>query len=204
MRRATLVLMAVLALIAVAGCSDDKDSSGSGDSTSIGEPPWPRPANPMELARAAGLTPEPLESFAFHVHAHMQIFIDGKEVAIPGGIGIDVDNPGVHKFPNDGWGGIDEPCDKPCISPLHTHERDGVLHTESPTEKANTLGQFFVEWDQKLDNNCVGEYCRPGKPIEFQVDGQVFDGDPRTIELTDGRHIVIIIGDAPDDVPTDF
>jgi hypothetical protein len=204
MQRVAVVLMSVLALSLGAGCSDDDKASSSGGSSDLAEPKWPRPANSMELARAANLTPEPLESFAFHVHAHMQIFIDGQEYEIPGGIGIDVDNPGVHEFPNDGWGGIDEPCDSPCISPLHTHERDGVLHTESPTQDANTLGQFFTEWDVKLDNNCVGEYCRPGKPIEFQVDGEVFDGDPTTIELTDGRHIVIIIGDPPADVPTDF
>ena len=39
------------------------------------------------------------------------------------------------------------PCDKPCISPLHTHDVTGIIHTESSTHKDNTLGQLFVEWN---------------------------------------------------------
>lgn len=34
----------------------------------------------------------------------------------------------------------------PCISPLHTHDTTGSLHTESATAVPNRLGQFFTEW----------------------------------------------------------
>ena len=51
--------------------------------------PWPALANPMELARAAGLMPETAERLEYHVHAHLDIFVDGTPIVVPGGIGID-------------------------------------------------------------------------------------------------------------------
>ncbi|MBA3743537.1 hypothetical protein [Sporichthya sp.] len=44
-----------------------------------------------------------------------------------------------------GYGGIEQ-CAQPCISPLHTHDPDGILHTEAKQDTLNTLGQFFTVW----------------------------------------------------------
>jgi hypothetical protein len=120
----------------------------------------------MALARRAGLTPRTHEFFAYHVHAHLDVFVDGKRVVVPAGIGIDISDPAVHRFPNPdgsiGYGGISPPCKDPCISPLHTHQPDGVLHTESARAHPNRLGQFFTEWAVRLTRSCVGGYCRRG------------------------------------------
>jgi hypothetical protein len=79
-----------------------------------------------------------------------------------------------------------------------------VLHTESPTPKENTLGQFFIEWNVKLDANCVGTYCKPATPVAIYVNGQKFDGNPTTIPLSDRKEIAIVIGTPPAEIPSAF
>src|SRR4051812_2167599 len=127
-----------------------------------GPPVWRAPANPLERAVAAKLVPERRESFLNHVHAHLDVFVNGKRARVPAGIGINIRDPGVQTFPTgDGtkaYGGISL-CSKPCISPLHTHDDTGILHTESASPLPNTLGQFFTEWGVRLTRTCVGTYC---------------------------------------------
>lgn len=159
--------------------------------------PWPAPPNPLDLAQKAGLVLEDKEFLLYHVHAHLDVFIDGKKVLIPAGIGINIKDPGVKSSKTPvSYGGIKQ-CAQPCISPLHTHAEDGLLHTESKKSEPNTLGQFFAEWNVKLDANCVGEYCSPAKEIAVYVNGTKFTGDPSTIELTNLKEIAIVIGVAP-------
>jgi hypothetical protein len=192
-------IAAACCLLLLAGCGGD----GGGGSEAKGAPPdWPAPPNPMELTRDAGLVPERAEFLQYHVHAHLDVFFNGDSVTVPAGIGIDTSNPAV--VSDDQGVGLTRECDEPCISPLHTHGEDGVLHTETKTPQPNTLGQFFVEWDVKLDAGCVGEFCAPGTPIGFYVDGDAFTQDPREIELSDGREIAIVIGTPPDTIPSEF
>jgi hypothetical protein len=152
----------------------------------------------MELARKAGLEPKRAEFLQYHVHAHLDVFVDGQKVVVPAGIGIDTSNPAVV---SDAQGvGLTRECDKPCISPLHTHAEDGVLHTETKTPQPNMLGQFFIEWDVVLEPGRVDEYS----DVKVYVDGEELDGDPREIELSDGREIAIVIGTPPDTIPSEF
>lgn len=164
---------------------------------------WPAPSDPLARAVAAGLRPEVKESLTFHVHAHLDVFVNGTPVVVPAGIGINTDDPGVKKFPEaDGstsYGGI-QGCAKPCISPLHTHDISGILHTESATPRPNTLGQFFVEWGVRLDQSCVATFCRP-TPTAIYIDGVAYRGDRRAIQLTDHREIAIVIGTPPAKIP---
>src|SRR5512133_1455950 len=160
-------------------------------------PVWPAPPNPMALTRKAGLTPETHEFVFLHVHSHLDVFVNGRKVVVPAGIGIDIHAPAVHKFraPDGtiGYGGINPPCAKPCISPLHTHFDDGILHTEAKKNQFNRLGQFFTEWDVKL----------PAK-AKVYVDGKLFKADPRTIQLEDKREIAVVIGKPPAHIPSKF
>ena len=172
-------------------------------------PVWPAPPKPMALTRAAGLKPETHEFLALHVHSHLDVFVDGKRIAVPAGIGIDTHAPAVKKFPlpngATGYGGINPPCAKPCISPLHTHENDGVLHTEAKKNEFNRLGQFFKEWDVELTARCVATFCKPAKSILVYVDGKRrAAGDPRFIQLRDRREIAIVIGKPPAQIPSRF
>jgi hypothetical protein len=128
--------MILVVVLAVAGCAD-AGGGGSPSSTALGESesaspaaeavvPWPAPPNPMELTVAAGLEPAPKEFLTNHAHAHLDVFVDGKPIVVPAGIGINIDDPDVRRFDEPdgsvGYGGI-ELCSSPCISPLHTHAR---------------------------------------------------------------------------------
>jgi hypothetical protein len=169
-----------------------------------GAAPWPAPPDPLRLTLAAGLRPERRESLAYHVHAHLDVFVNGRPVVVPAGIGINIKDPGVKVFTDtpDGskaYGGI-ELCATPCISPLHTHDTSGILHTESATPVPNRLGQFFTEWGVRLGRACVGGYCRPSS-IGFFVNGKRYGGDPRAILLSNHREIAIVIGTPPKTIP---
>jgi hypothetical protein len=158
----------------------------------------------MERTVQAGLKPQPKEFLTNHVHAHLDVFVDGKPVTVPSGIGIKIDNPAVRRFDEpDGsvsYGGI-ELCNEACISPLHTHDVSGIIHTESADPKPNTLGEFFIEWGVELSDTCVGEYCAP-ETMALYIGGEPYVGDPRAIELTEKKVIVIVVGTPPAVIPS--
>jgi hypothetical protein len=158
----------------------------------------------MALARAARLVPEVNEHLTYHVHSHLDIFVSGKRARVPAGIGIEIADPAVKRFPmpdgSTAYGGIVR-CKHVCISPLHTHDDTGVLHTETTKPVPNRLGQFFVEWNVRLSRTCVGAYC---KRVSFYVNGQRYRGDPRAILLADGTEIAIVIGTPPKTIPAAF
>ena len=171
-----------------------------------GAAPWPVPDNPAELAEAAGLEFQRREFLIFHVHAHLDVYVNGEFMPVPAAIGIDINDPGVKSGTINGapaYGGI-EMCEQPCISPVHTHDNSGIIHTESTQRVLNTLGEFFIEWDVQLDENCVGGYCRPDANIAVYVDGEPYEGDPAEIELRDLREIAIVIGTPPAEVPSGY
>ena len=202
------VVCALLAL-AAAGCgkTNSEYTASEAATPASGAPPWPAPPNPMALTRTAGLVPERAEFLEYHVHAHLDVFVNGKPVRVPAGIGINFKDPGVKSAPlADGtpsYGGI-ELCRKVCISPLHTHDDTGILHTETKTVQPNRLGQFFTEWAVRLTPECVGGFCKPEAPIAIFVDGKRYTDDPREIELSDMREIAIVIGSTPDSIPSEF
>ena len=97
------------------------------------------------------------------------------------------------------YGGITR-CRKPCISPLHTHDATGIIHTESKSPEPNTLGQFLTEWGVRLGESCLGDRCSPDG-IAFYVDGKAYQQDPRAIGLTDRKEVAIVIGTPPSQIP---
>src|SRR2546423_7065247 len=84
-------------------------------------PVWPAPPKPMTLTRQAGLTPETHEFVFLHVHSHLDVFVNGKKIRVPAGIGIDTHAPAVKRFEApDGTVGYRcarPPFAKPCPSP---------------------------------------------------------------------------------------
>jgi hypothetical protein len=180
-----------------ASAPSDAAASSAGGRTLL----WPAPSNPLERTVEAGLEPAPKEYLVNHVHSHLDVFIDGEAILVPAGIGINIEDPEVRKFDNAiSYGGI-EMCDQPCISPLHTHDESGVIHTESSDPEPHTLGQFFVEWGVELSDTCVGEHCAP-MPIAIYIAGELYEGDPGAIELTDQKVIVIVVGTPPAVIPS--
>ena len=211
MRRPVLTLVvasAVFVGLTAAGCGGGKSGGTSAPQTSPSPAQprvlWAAPADPLARTAAAGLKAENKEHLTYHVHAHLDVFVDGAPIIVPAGIGINIKDPGVQKFTDtpDGsaaYGGIKQ-CGQPCISPLHTHDDTGILHTESATPTPNTLGQFFTEWGVRLSQSCVGSYCSP-KQIKIYIDGKTYTGDPTAIQLTYQKEIAIVIGTPPADIP---
>jgi hypothetical protein len=113
----------------------------------------------------SGATPNPLPPYAsqdyvsilgpnfacvtstleIHIHPWLQIWINGKNVTIPSGIGIT--DPaqvgtvgGEPEFGANGNGNT-------CFEPMHTHDDSGLIHIESATDTNYTLGEFFTDWN---------------------------------------------------------
>ena len=207
--RSTSRVAAALLLTGVAAACGSVAGSAAPTAVPIQAGPattvWPAPPDPMARAKAAGLVPETVEHLTYHVHAHLDVFLDARRVLVPAGIGIDTAHPDVHRFDEaDGsvsWGGI-QGCAQPCISPLHTHADYGILHTESATTTPNRLGQLFTEWGVTLSASCFGDFCAPATTIAIYVDGTAWTGDPTAIELSDHREIAIVIGTPPATIPS--
>jgi hypothetical protein len=132
-----------------------------------------------------GVTCQRAEKIAFHVHAHLTIFVKGQARQIPYGIGIGPPLGGVRTpvgaFVESGS----------CFMWLHTHAADGVIHVEAPKLQTFTLGQFFAVWGQKLSRSRVGP--ARGKVTVF-YDGKVWTGDPNKIPLTGQNQIQLDVG----------
>ena len=171
------------------------------------QPSWPAPPNPMALAGEAGFESTDREYLTTHTHAHLDLFVDGQDVEVPAGIGIDIEAPtGILRVPTaDGTATEYQVtlCEAACLSPLHTHDPSGIIHTESskPNEDPYTLGQFFTEWGLQLDNSCVGEFCRSNTSIDIYLNGEKYDGNPADIKLKSHLEIAIVIGKPPSVIP---
>jgi hypothetical protein len=120
------------------------------------------------------------EQLAYHIHQHLDIFLNGKPIAVPASIGI---------FPN------------VYLTQLHTHDPSGIIHVESATNRHYTLGQFFAEWGVYLDSRCVGAYCQG---YTWYVNGKKQSGSPVGLELQPHQEIVIAIGKPPKQIPSKY
>ena len=103
----SLATGAVLLVLAVAGCGGDATTEspvqapqaeqGSASPDPVAAVRWPAPPDPLERTAAAGLEPERKEHLTYHVHAHLDVFVDGEPIAVPAGIGIEIDDPEVQR-----------------------------------------------------------------------------------------------------------
>ncbi|MDX6314019.1 MAG: hypothetical protein QOF44_3483 [Streptomyces sp.] len=138
-------------------------------------PPWAAPANASARAKAAGLPMLGTEGQVLHIHAHLDIIVDGKAVTVPGNIGIDETQQ--------------------QLSPLHTHDTTGVIHIESPTKADFTLGQVMTEWDVALTDKGIGGLkTGGGNQLHVYVDGKEQTGNPGAIKLAAHEEIAIVYG----------
>ena len=69
-----------------------------------------------------------MEQLAYHVHAHLQVFVDGQPRVLPAGIGIP--QPVSQQTPEGPFVGSGR-----CFYWMHTHTTDGIIHIESPTAR---------------------------------------------------------------------
>jgi hypothetical protein len=160
-----------------------------GPSSPKANAPWGKNEAALRARLAAlGLPALPVEGKLIHTHEHLDLYLNGRHVAVPANVGIG-SNPRYY-------------------SPLHTHDRTGILHVESPTNTTYTLGQFFGVWGVRLTSTCVGTYCTRGnRALRAFVDGKPFAGDPAQIPLRRHEEIVLAYGtraQLPKPVPSSY
>ncbi|WJX99651.1 hypothetical protein [Curtobacterium sp. 458] len=181
-RRVGRVLVAgVAAVLLLGGCANGTvvgaTHGGVTARTSTDAPPWPAPTDLTARAEAAGLSNVWGQKLAEHVHTHLTILDGGEPVTVPGNIG----HSDRAKF----------------AAQIHTHDTSGIIHVESPTQDTFTLGQFFDEWGVSIGPAHVGGLHGD---LTVWIDGRRFFGNPRSIELTNLRQVVLevtTIGEVP-------
>jgi hypothetical protein len=121
-----------------------------------------------------GISCEPREYATLHVHAHLALFVNGVQKAIPANIGI-----------------VNGPSGMACLYWLHTHDATGIIHVESPASNIFTLGQFFDIWGRPLERARVGSV---NGVVHADVNGAAYSGDLRAIPLSAHQQITLDIG----------
>lgn len=137
------------------------------------------PGTPVDGVRCA-----PIEQLTYHIHAHLQVYVNGQPRQLPGAIGLI--GPVGQQTPAGPFYGAQR-----CYYWLHTHTADGVIHIESPSARVYTLGDFFDEWHQPLSAHQVAGGS--GKVTAF-VDGKPWTADVRAIPLSPRAQIQLDVG----------
>lgn len=146
---------------------------------------WPAPQDASAAAKRAGLPVYGEEKLEVHYHAHLDVYVDGRHVLVPAGIGIDER--------------------RQRISPLHTHDTSGVVHVEAPKPRPFTLGQVFTEWGVPFSASRLGQFhASPGHPLAVYVNGEKATGDPGKVRLAPHQEIAVVYGKAPTPLPTSY
>jgi hypothetical protein len=127
----------------------------------------------------------------YHRHAHLSIFRDGVQLAVPGAIGRP---PG-------------------CTYGLHTHDGSGTLHLEPGLASVNevNLGSLFAIWGQPLSYTNIAGIT--GLPVRVFVKdngdnpengGALFEytGSLDDLQLISRREITVQIGATLTAIPT--
>lgn len=150
-----------------------------------GPPPWPAPVSDVSSrASAAGLRQLTAEGQTIHIHAHLDVFVNGEPVTVPASIGIDQ------------AAGL--------ITALHTHDTTGIVHIESPTDTTFTLGQLFAEWGVRMRSGCVAGYCAPATPVAIYANGALQSGDAAALVFRSHQEIALVVGKPPAVIPNHF
>ena len=194
-RRLIALLAGVVVVLVAAGVTAAVllTSRGGGAAETVagrtGAPPWPAPQDVEQRAKAAGLSMLTAEGEALHIHEHLTITVDGRSVGVPALLGID------------------EAAQR--ISPIHTHDRTGIIHVESPVVTTFRLGQVFTEWDVALGRGRVGAYQdgKDGDRVALFVNRKAYTGDPAALALGKRQDIDFVVttdGSAPKAPTTAF
>jgi hypothetical protein len=128
-----------------------------------------------------GISCGEMEYSTLHIHSHLAIFYDGRQMQVPQFIG----------FAPSLAGG--------CLYWIHTHDASGIIHIEAPdiTPAQGSpynyfaLGMLFDIWGQPLSSDNVATFKGP---VTAFVNGVKYDGDLRAIPLRAHQQIVLEVG----------
>jgi hypothetical protein len=128
-----------------------------------------------------GVTCLSQEGQALHIHSHLALFDNGKQIQIPRLIGFTA-SPAL---PGGG-----------CLYWIHTHDTSGIIHVETPEVQAPgggryTLGMLFDIWGEPLGPDGVAGFKGP---VTAYVNGEKYDGDLHAIPLMSHQEITLEVG----------
>jgi hypothetical protein len=126
-----------------------------------------------------------MEHFKMHIHAHLDILVNGTTYTIPSDVG---------RIPGQ------------CIYWMHTHDDTGVIHIESPEKRNFTLGEFFDIWGKNFSNsqifdNIVSE--GDNSTLNVYVNGKKVSTENDYINTAINAHdeITIVYGALQESIP---
>jgi hypothetical protein len=157
-----------------------------------------------------GITCDKVMFSNYHVHVYVGILVNGQQIAIPDGMGMENPQPDAtyQGIPN--WTTY-----ATCFYHIHTHDASGIVHLEDPNPTGVpvsgwifTLGNVMDVWGQTLNALQFGPYAGPvqvvtsgqvyrgGTPAGFVSAGtySVWNGDPNQIPLYSHEVIWIEVG----------
>jgi hypothetical protein len=173
------LLLALAAIVVLAGCGDGSSEPSSSDAPVISGPgvvatkaPWkPETEHLRERMKRFDVPPPGTEKF--HHHAQLHVYEDGFLVPVPTHIGI--------------GGGT--------VSGLHTHAPGGVIHIEATKPFSPTLGDFFGIWGVPFGPEQVGDLENEGdKRVWVYANGKPV-ADPIDYVMREGDNLVVAYGE---------
>jgi hypothetical protein len=151
-----------------------------------GPPPWDTGAAGLDdRLRPLDLPQLGIEGQVVHIHQHLDLWVNGKKVKVPAGVGI---QPGSY------------------LTTLHTHDDTGIIHVESPVNRRFSLGEFFGVWGVRLDKSCISDLCdnTTGNGVKMWVNGKRYVGNPANLELKSHQEIALVFGKPPAKIPQKY
>jgi hypothetical protein len=181
------VIVAVVVVIIVSsgggggGGSSTAASTKAGGETGVpagaqvglqdGSAPW-QPEYTQLAQRLQAFNFPQQTDIGYHVHAQLNVYINGKQTTVPANVGIDPQG----RF----------------ISPIHTHDTSGVVHMESTKYYPFTLGEFINVWGVYFTNNQLGGYkAGNGNVLQLWINNKQI-ADPVNYKMK--PHDVMILG----------
>ena len=117
------------------------------------------------------------EFTTFHIHAHLDYYVNGNHMTVPEKIGI-VDNK--------------------CLYWMHTHDASGIIHIESPKSEEFTLQQFINIW------NATGGFPIFGATPKIFVNGQSVNSILSDTTVNKHDEIALVYGNVPPVIPSSY
>lgn len=122
-----------------------------------------------------GIGCDSMEYSVFHIHTHLDVFVNSQPLMVPASIGIH---------------------DNTCLYWLHTHKTDGIIHIEAPKSRDFSLKEFFDIWK----STSTGSPPTNVNPIIY-VNGQVVSTSLKDTMLNAHDEIVLVYGNPPSNIP---
>jgi hypothetical protein len=183
---AVIVAVVVVIIVSSGGGGGGSSTASSGSTKSGGDTgtpagaqvglqdgpaPW-KPEYSFLAQRLAAFNFPQQTDIGYHVHAQLNVYINGKQTTVPANLGIDPQG----RF----------------ISPIHTHDTSGVVHMESTKYYPFTLGEFINVWGVYFTNNQLGGYkVGNGNVLQLWINGKQI-ADPVNYKMK--PHDVMILG----------